>query len=443
MRSAANKYEVPYTTSPKVLSVTLDEGIQPKTLFTCGDRIGGKVHFRPQSELTFDSVSISLKCKLKVFITEGSGESRTTHKSKVVLLCLSKTLTRGLRTIAPGPTEQALVWSFEFVFPWEVMPGAMTHPFKSHPYFEHQAGHALPPSYYRSQASTKVMVDYFLEAHVHKPHAIFRPDLKDQMYLVFSPSRAAVSPTSAPAKGVTTFSCQSRLLDPARRGEDLSFLTKVHRAFGGGPPDPIARFRITAVFPTVVCIDAPIPITLESDYIYGSTAPEQPEIYLQGAHARLTAYTKSRVPTKHLFGEGQRQRSFDFKVEVPTKRAIAGTPIYNGMVLREHTGGLIIHSSVPPTFKTYSLAQSYKLKVSIWVKCADKDRELVIADREILLLPGIYRAPPGGEAQTDVMSRQTSNFGDMIEAPGFRRTSIETLPVYREIEENPPPSIVK
>lgn len=83
--TAANIPMGSYQTGGKELFITLDDGDHMNAIHTCGDIVRGNVHLRPHSDITVNNLDVAFKCKIKTFITTGSGNNRRTHKAKAYL----------------------------------------------------------------------------------------------------------------------------------------------------------------------------------------------------------------------------------------------------------------------------------------------------------------------------------------------------------------------
>ena len=387
----------PYNPGDKRMYFTLQNGHDAGTAHTCGDTIRATLHLQPRGEesLSVSDICVKFKCKVRTAITTGGGNNQTTHRSSIYLYCFSTPIPIGSQGSITVNSRQS--WDVEFQFPWTVLPHPTQTDCRPHPAFPHEAGHRLPPTWSRLCNSNTQSVHYYLEWTMTRKGRLIDHNNKDRLPLVFCPPLDIPSPEQFPLSGPKAVIWrESRLLDPAKRGDHYGFREKTKDFFSSSNQNPNARFNVTASAPTVCCMIDSLPVKLHLEYREDlSTAPERPEVTIRSLQVRLDDFVQYRVQRK--WG-GELVRTSSNKVDVAKKIFSPREVVYDAMNLNDLVPLDILRG---PSFATFNVNRTYMLKISATFSCSGKDFDLVIYRNELTIHPAriMYRPFPGSHPQ--------------------------------------------
>ncbi|MCJ1446971.1 MAG: hypothetical protein MMC23_007479 [Stictis urceolatum] len=395
-----------YSTQGKETYITLAEGDHMNALHTCGDILRGHVHFRPNSsETTLSSLVVNFKCKVRTTITTQSSSqmagagpglvtrSSRTYKSKVYLFDFGTTYIH-----SPTQITSYQSFPFKFIIPWTVLPHPTQFDISPHPNFEAIGPHTpLPPTLIQTVLNNVETIQYYLEVTALRLGMMITHKLKDRLPILFCPPRQDPHPASQLAFRSNNIFRESRLLDPKKAAEPYGLKERAHHFFHSKEdPDPHVSFTIHSSVPSVGCVNAPLPVTL--DLIYneaGSSAPVQPPVYLASLYARLTSFTDYRALMRSVFGDGQIVRQHSQKIDLCHVSLNTPVPLGEGTDLNAMFPQLGLGLNTVPTFRSPTISRWYVIKITAVVVSAEKKSEIELGKHGFVVLPGVVRQFPG------------------------------------------------
>ncbi|KAL5375561.1 hypothetical protein DPSP01_011142 [Paraphaeosphaeria sporulosa] len=382
--------------------------VPAKVSWTSGDVVRGSVRVKATSRPL--RVNITFRGRTKCAITRSNGQSSTTYKekpeffSRTLELYSSPTSGQSYDIICAlrGVTEDGRVeLPFEFTWPerTEILPGSK---WLQTPFFEHEHGGPLPPTYYRG-GSNNQLVEYFLEARLYTGG---RYDASQEVRcpLTYRPSPPIPDPVPLVPKVNTIYSLGG-------------ITTRTHRLHPDYDPDegwrarikhswnkdkattPYVRYKIDVSCPSVITAGQPIILSLSLNHLERSKEiPDPPPVHLRRISVRLSSHLRVRIPSRSLFG------SSDMNDNHNDKHIFLDKSFNSGEGLLIFDGMDAITAKVPvllaPAFKTYGLELTHKLKVELWGECAREKFRFTPVQGPILILghrstPVDDLSPPG------------------------------------------------
>jgi hypothetical protein len=253
--------------------------------------------------------------------------------------------------------------------------------------FEHQKGHALPPSLWWNEST--IRNEYFLEAAFITEQTSFTLNPVVEHQLRFSPSvpELGVSdstpllpapPIRYERKSVTESSNDRRsslkMLKTGLRSDDKSDDTAATSLLVLSAP---AHYRVGS--------DSTIKISLQATLSEGFAQPAP--VYLRGIRAQAIAHIHYRIPAPN----GEIRKESIERFDLFNQRYIKPGIEITSDTTQE---GFKINKIVPPTFKTYGVAVRYDVRYDLLLDCAGKESEHAVEMKNIVIEP---MTRPGGD----------------------------------------------
>ncbi|EOD45147.1 hypothetical protein UCRNP2_8117 [Neofusicoccum parvum UCRNP2] len=384
-------------------------------VYSDGDVVAGtvRVDTRIKSEhasITFEGRSMS---RIKR-VTGGPGPGYQLCSGKSILFRYNEALFSGgdLSSLRSGE-DPFVAFPFKFSFP-RVVQGDVDRGTNLKPssHFEHEPGHALPPTMNTVVCGSTQTVHYCLEARMpYTSHKVFNSEKMHVEFLRFIPSCADPTPTTSPDLNTHTDSVtrHTRRLDPAREHEHHGLRSHLKELFSS-TSDPSATFAVTTRTPAAVSAGHALPVALS--VVHRERSPEladPPPLRLHGVRVALEALTRTRVAcagwtTDELtalsdFDVPLAERHWDpekHEGEAPPLLPADGEEVDVASLTKD--GELVVQKATVPTFKTYALARTYVVEVMLWIECAGKVYEIKHSKYPINVLPWPDLRVEGSEA---------------------------------------------
>ena len=389
-----------------------------------------KIHIRVSlvGERDFDVhfIAITLQARCKTKIIKGSGQSRRIYRGRAPLINIKKLLFTGPHTLHPGHS-----WPFTFTLPLQchVRPTDAFDP--SGRLFDLNPAQQLPPPILDSYIPgfgnwhAECFIKYELEATlVGSGNKVFSlGDLSSTRSLNFRTFRPVQLAAPQPIVKTATIECFSLHLKPGFEEASLTLKEKLQSMRRSKLPS--AKFRILAMLPQVGTVGQPLPISLSLKYdSETSTNPESPVVLLRKCTVQLQALTHVQAICESIFMQDTMVRDWDNSHDIGSvdfsermKSAPALTENFNlGEVMR------LIIPGFPPTFSTFNIRRTYRLRLKLSVQCAQKDLKADYHTSDLVLLARDYMPSAVG------VNAMPSVAAD------------EVAPAYQNNSEPPPPS---
>lgn len=416
--------------------ITLDgKDHERNPTFAPGEVVSGIVRFTLVEQKKIDLIVIILEGEVFTDVVRKSGNnSRSHHKEKIPLFMMSKTLFTGPYTMQ----QNCLEWPFSFTLPERTTIKREDHRADD---INFDPGHQpLPPSTDIECGGIrpiKARVSYCLKAVIN-PYSLLRSKEFPLPIIVAPLSPDALAQPTLSALRVEEQFYRSNSL----RVEQHSFKQKMKHVFGDDPSlkTPAVNFRPAVYLPKAASTSQPFPIALSINRIMSSTNdPENPVLILDQIHLRLKQYTSVRV--KSLVGNYNDDGSQDVAQQLISPRVqlpLDGTyvkikDLFQISKMRRDPMPL------PPSFKTYTINQHYKLKVAIHVSLVHPNTRHIYqfdAETAFTLLPSeaCSLLPPFAQQAPDEL--QPSYGSDGAAPPAYDGPSSSTSgPAYSSENE--------
>lgn len=191
---------------------------------------------------------------------------------------------------------------------------------------------------------------------------------------------------------------------------------------------PVARFKVHMELPRVGVAGQPLPVFLKLDHdMERSTAPVSPIVLLKKCSLELRAFTFIQCMREEMFHDGDEQRNWDTEHEIAfvdfTEKMETAPALTNHFDLRN-----VMRVSVPPyarpTFSTFNIRRTYKLRLKLSVECAQKTFKAEFLTGDFVLLAKDYM--PSTESNPGTSSSNAA-------------VDMEVAPIYQETLGPPPP----
>ncbi|KAI9876643.1 MAG: hypothetical protein M1830_004485 [Pleopsidium flavum] len=409
-----------------------------KTVLIPGDKVTGSVILASPRDEAVGSVEIAFRGLSKSKITPSYGYNKVPYRNQATLFESSKTLYRGHYTLRANSYE----WPFEFTFPSLTLPKAGATKWKPSQSFAHEPSHALPPTFLveclKVHGPTENYIHYELAAILRRPssNSVFHfGTLKDSVALPFTPFPTVESPDPKLYLISNTYTRQSHLLDPDVAGQSLTLKEKV-RFFWNHKQQPKSTFAVKVELPQVACNRGILPIFIGVEHNLAlSTAPALPIVYLRRVHIRLIAFSFIRCPHLSIFGDHDKEEVITDRINI-IDNSFPDTPITERMSLSELLPHLKLSGSLPPSFRTFNSARSYRLVVKVIVECAQKIYKAEVVGHGLLVMPGVFKPENVSRVDQERPPRRTGVYKRL----GRLMHVDEPLPRYEAICASPEPS---
>ncbi|KAH6625184.1 hypothetical protein C7974DRAFT_413716 [Boeremia exigua] len=344
----------------------------PHEFFTTGDEVCGHVRVHPTERPNGITIAFSGQCKMTI-VTGGSQKTTSKiHRSTLELFSASRSLfdsqtsgesyeiiNKGLG--ADGNVELP----FKFTFP-DVVKMKPSDTYKPRYGFEHEAGHQLPPSCLYDENK----VEYLLEVHIYKTANRSLCEII-QLALPFRPTASSrPSPTTINLPNNSEICMRGHHLNPKNEQNPgvltklkWSTLSKYQHAI------PEARWRIAAKCPFRLVAGKVVPISFSVSHLgHTPDIPETPIVYARQVRVKLTSILTVRIPYQGITGTRDTIREHE-KV-ITDKVFVVGEQVLRDGLRMDEIGKLKLPPTILPSFKTYGLRLSYRIKIVVQGNCA-------------------------------------------------------------------------
>jgi hypothetical protein len=357
-----------------------------RSIHTNNDLIKGVVHVKAQIKCVTVTIKFIGKTTCRVF---NERNPTNQHITEVELFCHEQTLKRRVTPSATCPPSR-VEYPFEFRFPEAVENGSVLQgdaTFTPDGLFEHQKGHALPPTLWWNEST--IRNEYFLEAAFITEQTSFTLNPVVEYQLRFSPSVPEQSvPASTPLLPAPPIRYERKSVTESshERRNSLKILKAGLRS-GDKPDDTAATSLLVLSAPAQYRVGAnsTIKISLQATLSEGLAQPAA--VYLRGIRAQAIAHIHYRIPAP----SGEIRKESIERFDLFNQRYIKpGIEITSDTTLE----GFEINKIVPPTFRTYGVAVKYDVRYELLLECAGKESEHSVEMKNIVIEP---MTRPGGD----------------------------------------------
>lgn len=251
-------------------------------------------------------------------------------------------------------------------------------------------GHPLPPSMRAGYSSFTAEFSCFVEYKITVTlnHGFRADPAVQEQFLSFFPAAEPLSPfilgsvQNVREPPPATRRIKSPLLDPANQNRQLSFREKTKFAFRRKEvPEHLIRIHIS--HPSTIMLESPFGCTIRLEHLLDrSTAPELPTVTLRSvttdvevvtyaAAENSTGKDYSHDHTRVVLGFTAKPERFFDEARNLEQSEMCPNPL----------------SKVLPTFTTFNIRQSYKLKTEILVLCCDQEFRIEKRTNVTVLVP--------------------------------------------------------
>ncbi|KAL8799255.1 MAG: hypothetical protein Q9182_006022 [Xanthomendoza sp. 2 TL-2023] len=305
-------------------------------------------------------------------------------------------------------------WRFEFRFP-EHCEASGLNQFKSSSEIFNDDRHQPLPASFNHVASNFIGADvdafvrYELEAALVTPPGT-RGNIETVKLLTFKTQRGEQDPDPNMFFASQTSVVQSLYLSPEYQRRLPTFKEKLKAGIHGSKL-PKAQHMLKALLPTVGVIGQRVPLALGVTYDEDhSTTPSAPPVFLRDIKVQLVSTTTVRCISESIWSSSDviesnqeplplsEQDFRDLNIEL-TDRMDLGERMNLKIVARQAYGSLM-WAPLVPTFKTFNIARSYRLVVSVVTECGKKKSHAVFTCPNFLLMAEDYS--PLGELSSAV-----------------------------------------
>lgn len=340
-------------------------GSGPFPTFVPGQTVSGKVTYAVQTQKRIDEVVIILKGKCFTWIKRSNGNNSTVYKEKIVLFRFRETVFRGPYEMQSANFE----WPFSFVLP------ESTNHVRGNPNsaLYTDGPQPLPPSVDVQNegfgSHCKAIISYDLKVKVNPDRLLHSEKVSQRLVVV--PYSSSPLPQPVPTRVIfDTQEWTSKQLRP----EQHSFKQKMSHVFSNDPSlkTPTIRFGATAHFPRAASIWQPMPISFSIQHRrMGPTDPENPVLVLDSVQLELKAYTNLQVSGTFSNHDSSAKSSLG-------SHTIRGQhvllPLDDQPIQVTDNFRLVDlcrEWRLTPSFGTYTINQSYTLKLTAYVRHPD------------------------------------------------------------------------
>ena len=356
----------------------------PRTSYKAGDVVSGSVYlFRRESQdkvIDIESISIIFSGRL----------SPTKYWPRIPkslqLFAYKKTLLAGPSTlhIPSVGCEDQYSWPFTFTFPVNCN-GVQNDTSSVHVSSDFNADHdqPLPPSLSTTSGEADsrgcASIIYDLQATLlslsktgyHAATCIKRLELN--LYV----PRNTEQPGLECVNKTQRIICQTLDLLPKGQRESAKRPLGLREKLGlkSVPTDhlPKAEFDAKLQTPSSAIIGQPLPIFLYVDYdLDKSTIEAPPAVYLKRVAVWFREVTSMLVPKPSSLPMQQEQAGWTNGVQIAAQNFDKDLPLVNGCLDMRKVVNLTLKDDLVPTMKTFNIARSYGLKVTMTLECAGK-----------------------------------------------------------------------
>lgn len=367
---------------------------------------------------------VVLHGRAKSKIIKNNGQNRSTYRGRAPLIRASAVVHNDSFKGVFGSTYK---FPFAVAFPPKTQLGAGLFDLDGG-LFDSTPGRPLPPtmalSYHGFAHRFDCFVAYQLQLMAGMPGIDVKVNGTDAEYPIrYEMPRIPIDARDDRLSSWTRRICVSNahLLPPGDRPSGLKEKTK---ALFSSDYYPRHIFEATFSSPQHLYVSSRPRFSISIRHLDDSTAPVVPDVILKSFSVSLKAYTEVRAE-KQIFSEPTSHGDESLWGSV---KGVIG-PFEKSRDWTWDVRATTIPPRIPPSFKTYNINRSYRLKVSWIVRCAEKDFTLEQSHNVIL------KSPLMGDSSAEQGTSQQGyeNFTEMGDVlPGQDPQSEDRLPTYQE-----------
>ncbi|KAL1864955.1 hypothetical protein Plec18167_009564 [Paecilomyces lecythidis] len=360
----------------------------PLPSYSGGETIRGHITLESLTQLEVKDIRIKLsgKAKTKIKKVKHVGAPRTTYRGKAILFEKEKILAHVDGTLPP----QTLEWPFEFTFPTHVQPRSGKSQWSSQTPFDAESTHSLPPTFTADVRNElwdiESVVAYRIQVDVSKTQRMLVGKsllFHEVIPLTFIPPVPFEEKGYASASRMETLTIRSLLLLPENRGRRLDIREKITSWLSPGQL-PLFKFRVRLNYSSCLHQSEPMACTLDIEpMLEDSTVTSiPPTVFLESVSLTLLTRTVARSSPSiigSLVGDVEESKNILSKgsLRVP----------FTDHIDISDTCGQISLQHPDPSFSTFNICRSYKLRADIVLECAEKKVTFSVSDADVLILP--------------------------------------------------------
>ncbi|KAI5203596.1 hypothetical protein E4T39_04096 [Aureobasidium subglaciale] len=399
--------------------------------FIPGQTISGKVVYNPPTQVDIDQVVIICKGTCYTKITERHGNNTSHYREKITLFRDQDTIFRGPHTISSGRYE----WPFRFELP---IGTDYLRKERSKDHLFQLGSQGLPPTFnfYSAGFSTppEAKITYQLKVKIN-PGRVLRTTqsrLELPLWPISPTPLRAPLPLDGPCNGDGRF--KSKALRPAQH----TFKEKMSHVFGSDPALKTPEINIAVSFKMPRCVSAAqaMPLSVSCKYTRrGQNDPEAPELAFDSCQFILKAHVDARA--KGTIGDHYKNgKSTVIDHCMPGNKMLlpldgSWVPISDSVRLADMTKRVPHH--LAPTFKTFTVAMSYKMAVKVRIRHLQLGRVWQLESKfPFEILPGEVEVPVYTQQQQAASSEAgpSALYPPQLQAGNEIPSSSAVLPGY-------------
>ena len=392
--------------------------------YKAGDTVSGSVQLASKldggREVAVGSISITFtgRCTTTKPIRDSPARRRTLQifSQKEILLTGPTRLHAPHKSALGGSCPR---FDFQFQFPSNCnMPEVQD--FETGPFFNSDAHQPLPPSFADESQVDKASVVYELRWELLAPgsegYYMQGSFSQNEILNVYTP-RTVQDPMVKFTPHSKSFTHQSlELLPPEERKYHQRPLTlgqKLGITSISTERQPKASFTVTVLIPSIAIIGQPLPLMLHVDHDAGnSTVAVPPIVHLIKVQVFLRVETSICAMKQRYMESEPDQTGWTTTAQIGVKEFIQALPRIEHLDLRK-VMSLNFDPKLSPSFRSFSIARTYSLKVAGTIKCGGRSFAIWSPMTRCILLAKEY-APhlPGYDEPSPTVDQEDSQLTD-------------------------------
>ncbi|KAK4692698.1 hypothetical protein P7C71_g4559, partial [Lecanoromycetidae sp. Uapishka_2] len=221
--------------------------------------------------------------------------------------------------------------------------------------------------------------------------------------------------------------CASLHLLPGREDEKLTFKDKLKNMRTSKLP--VAKFSINLLLPKIAVVGKVFPVKLKLEHdIEGSSAPAPPMVFLKKCTVELRCLTLIQCIRDEIFKTGDEQRDWQDTVRLAScdfSERMDQAPAISELMDLNKIMQIGVTRQQKPSFSTFNIRRSYKLRLMLSVECAQKTFKREFQPWVDLVLLAADFVPRVDEGLVASTSSAVEHF--------------ESAPIYEDVAEKAPP----
>ena len=409
----------------------------PENRCSPGSTLAGTVFLCGKKDINVQYITITLQAKCMTEVSKTNGHSEWSNSAKyygeVPLLHLKQELFTGPYTLHPGHS-----WPFVFTLPSQCNVQPDDHFKQQRGPFNSDPDQSLPPSFADShpsiRRSAQSSIQYELEARLGGSRSKIwaNGDVAYVSELDFTTFRSVQQPDPQPNLKKQTIACHSLHLQPGY--EEATLTLKERLKSMRKSKLPVAAFKLYVQLPTIGVAGQPPQVFLKLEHDpESSTSPAPPIVLLKKCSLHLEACTLIECIRNSMLRGSDVQRSWrdDYVIASVdfSKNMVAAPALTDEFNLSDVMSTRKL--SKIPSFNTFSIRRTYRLRLKVSVECAHKTFKADFWVFDFVLLAQDYKPPPRplGSAPEASSSRVAH---DEEEAPAYQKSVRPHLPGYQD-----------